>query len=357
LDLTVEVITKQEITKLLNDWYQEMRVQHVIKATKLKEEIDRKIDSIEEDQDVLIYYSLLDFRYKMLTGDFKADYDKPISEEQTNIFLKYYYHFFKFIYATEITNYSDAKEHYQLAEELLVNISDEAEKAEFNYRVAIFNYYISQPVLSIHYATKAQEFFVKNEGYEVKKGACKNLLGTACTILEQYELAEEYLLEALDIFSKANEDSLAIKVRHNLGLMYADQDLSEIAIRHLTEGYNKNPRIRAIYLLAREHYKLKKTQEASKYIEEGLKVCSEEYKHHLLVLKAKNDSIPVEESEGIFLPAIEYLKKREMWKDVIMYSEELANKWFDAGNESKAITYFRMSYKAKQILRKQGVLK
>jgi response regulator aspartate phosphatase H, N terminal len=68
--LTVEVITKQEITKLLNDWYQEMRVQHVIKACKLKEEIDGKINRIEEDQDVLVYYSLLDFRHKDINWRF-----------------------------------------------------------------------------------------------------------------------------------------------------------------------------------------------------------------------------------------------------------------------------------------------
>jgi tetratricopeptide (TPR) repeat protein len=356
-NLTVEVITKQEITKLLNDWYQEMRVQHAIKARKLKEEIDCKIDRIEEDQDLLIYYSLLDFRHQMLTGDFKADFTQPISEQQTNIFLKYYYHFFKFIYFMEIGNYSDAKNYYEIAEELLADIPDEAEKAEFNYRVAIFNYYVSQPVLSIHYAIKAQDFFAKHEGYEVKIGACKNLLGTACTILEQYEIAEEYLLDALDIFQKANEHSLVIKVRHNLGLLYADQDLSEVAIRHLTDVFNENRRIRATYLLAREHYKLKRTQEASKYIEEGMKSCSEEYKYHFSVLKAKNDNLPVGEAEGIFLSAIEYLKKREMWKDVIMYNKELANKWFDAGDKEKAITYFRMGYEAKQTLHKKGTLK
>ncbi|GGE79545.1 Rap family tetratricopeptide repeat protein [Priestia taiwanensis] len=355
--MTVEVITKQEITKLLNDWYQEMRVHHVIKARKLKEEIDRKINRMEEDRDILTYYSLLDFRYKILIEDFKADFDKPISEQQTNTFLKYYYHFFKFIYAIEIGNYSDAKEHYQLAEELLVTIPDEAEKAEFNYRVAIFQYYLSQPVLAIHYATKAQEFFFQREGYEIKMGACKNLLGTACTVLEQYELAEEYLLEALDIFKEANEDSLVIKARHNLGLMYADQDLSEVAIRHLIEVYKKNPRIRVTYLLAREHYKLKKTQKASIYIEEGLKFCSEEYNHHFLVLKAKNDRLSVEELEGIFLIAIEYLKKLEMWKDVHIYNEELANRWYDAGNELKASSYFRKSYEARQILKKMGALK
>jgi tetratricopeptide (TPR) repeat protein len=141
--LTLEVITKRDITKLLNDWYQEMRVQHVIKARKLKEEIDSKINNIEEDQDVLIYYSLLDFRHKILIGDFESGYNEPISEQETNSFLKYYYHFFKFIYFMEIGNYNEAKPYYERAEELLAEIPDEAEKAEFNYRVAVFQYLFS----------------------------------------------------------------------------------------------------------------------------------------------------------------------------------------------------------------------
>jgi tetratricopeptide (TPR) repeat protein len=355
--LTVEVITKQEITKLLNDWYQEMRVHHVIKARKLKEEIDRKIDRIEGNRDILTYYSLLDFRYKILIEDFKADFHTPISEQQTNTFLKYYYHFFKFIYAMETGNYSDAKKYCKLAEELLVTIPDEAEKAEFHYRVAIFQYYLAQPVLAIHYATKAQEFFFQREGYEIKVGACKNLLGMACITLEQYELAEEYLLEALDVFKDTDESLLIVKVRHNLGLLYADQDLSEIAIRHLTEVLRENRRIKATYILARENFKLNRTQEASTYIEEGLKLDHEQYNYHFSILKAKNNCVPIEELEGIIGQAIEYFKKQELWKNVYLYTEELANKWYDVGNESKASTYFRISYEARKTLKKLGALK
>jgi tetratricopeptide (TPR) repeat protein len=355
--LAVDVITKQEITKLLNDWYQEMRVCHVIKAKMLKEEIDEKINRIEEDQDVLIYYSLLDFRYKMLTGDFTADLNEPISHQHTNTFLNYYYHFFKFIYATEIGNYKNAKKHYTFAEELLEFIPDEAEKAEFNYRVAVFNYRLSQHVLAIHYATKAEEFFSKHKGYEIRTGACKNVLGLACNTLAQYELAEEYLLGALDMFKKANEHSLTTLVRHNLGLLYADQDLSSVAIRHFTDAFNEDKHVTTAYLLARENFKLKRTQEASVYIEEGLKCDDKEYNHHLSILKVKNDNLPIEELEGIILQAIEYFKERVLWKDIMTYTEELAIKWFEAGNNDKASTYFHISYEARQTLRKQGALK
>nr|WP_275583709.1 tetratricopeptide repeat protein [Priestia taiwanensis] len=293
----------------------------------------------------------------MLIGDFEASLSESIAEQQTDDFLNYYYHFFKFIYATELGDYNSAREYCKLAEELLVNIPDEAEKAEFNYRVSLFYYYISQYVLSIHYATKAQEFFSQHKGYEVKIGACKNTLGMACSSLKQYELSEEYFIDALDIFQKANDPVLISRVRHNLGLLYADQNLSEIAIRHFNETIEDYKYDRTTYLLAREHFKLNNLEEVEKYIEKGLKSCNKEYRHHFLILKAKSSSFDVQELEGITLQGIEYFKKQELWNHVQEYAEDLAIQWFDIGEGTRASIYFHMSYQAKEMLQKKGALK
>lgn len=355
--MSVQVVSKEEITKLLHDWYQEMRVQHVLKAGQLKKDIDSKIDKIEENQDILIYYSLLDFRYKMLTGNFEQDLISLGNLDKMDAFLKYYYHFFTFIYATEVGNYSDAKKHCELAEKLLIAVPDEAEKAEFNYRVSLFHYYVSQPLLAIHYATKAQEFFSKNKGYEVKTGACKNTLGMSCITLGQFELAEEYLISALDTFTKADEYASILKVRHNLGLLYADQDLSELAIRYLSEVFQEDLHIKTNYLLAREHFRLSHYEEVREYIEKGLKSCDKEYYYHFSILKALNEKWPVESLDLMISDAISYFKSQELWKDVQSYAEELAIKWYEVGNEGKASRYFYMSYEAKKILKKRGSLK
>lgn len=56
----------EQITKMLNDWYIEIRARHIGKAHKLKLEIDQKIHNIEEDQNLLLYYSLLDFRHQYM---------------------------------------------------------------------------------------------------------------------------------------------------------------------------------------------------------------------------------------------------------------------------------------------------
>ncbi len=73
-----------------------------------------------------------------------------------------------------------------------------------------------------------------------------------------------------------------------------------MAIRHLSEVNQKIPNhFKAIFLQAREHFKLGEKEVADGFIRKGLDVCkklkNEEYKHHFLILKGMNDNIPLEE--------------------------------------------------------------
>lgn len=45
----------EQITKMLNDWYIEIRARHIGKAHKLKVEIDQKIHNIEEECKTCFY--------------------------------------------------------------------------------------------------------------------------------------------------------------------------------------------------------------------------------------------------------------------------------------------------------------
>ncbi|MDQ0174662.1 Rap family tetratricopeptide repeat protein [Bacillus chungangensis] len=353
------VIAKEDITKLLNDWYVEIRSHHVIKARKLKEEIDKKINNIEPDQEILIYYSLLDFRYKILIEDFEHHLNEElVISEDTNKFLQYYYHFFKFIYATGIGNYSNAKKHCEYAEKLLESIPDEAEKAEFNYRASVFYYLIDQCVETVNCALKAKQFFSKNPGYEVKLAASENMLGMAYTALREFHLAEKHLIASINILQELDEKSLILKVNYNLGLLYADQNFSELAIRYLSESFEDEEKdYKTMFLLAREYFKIVKKEEVTTYIEKGLKVCNKEYIHHFNILKALNDQLPIEQLEEITKDAIEYFKSEDLWHYVKNYAKELAIGLFDKDNYKKSSGYFILSYKAEEKLLERGKLK
>lgn len=59
----------EQISKLLNRWYQEIRSRNIDNAHCLKEEINSIIHTNEADPKLLLYYYLLDFGYKYLVDN------------------------------------------------------------------------------------------------------------------------------------------------------------------------------------------------------------------------------------------------------------------------------------------------
>lgn len=124
----------------------------------------------------------------------------------------------------------------------------------------------------------------------------------ACTHLKEWGLAEEHFAAAMNQFQKIDEDYYILMVRHNFGLLYASQNLSELAIRYLFEVVEKKPKhYKAIFVKAKEHYKLKEHEIARELIEKGLEICNElklkEYQHRFMILEALNGDAPAEKFE------------------------------------------------------------
>ncbi len=72
--MSINILMHEAVMQQLNDFYQMMLSQQIIKATELKKEIDEKIEQIKhaeekenQNQNLLLYYSLLDLKYRMLT--------------------------------------------------------------------------------------------------------------------------------------------------------------------------------------------------------------------------------------------------------------------------------------------------
>ncbi|EJV74111.1 response regulator aspartate phosphatase [Bacillus cereus] len=371
--MSVLVKGNEQLTSLLNDWYQSMLSQQVLKATNLKKEIDEKISKLStepnqdcQDQNLLLYYSLLEFRYTVLTDslsiqknsfDTISDYDMP-----TDQFLRFYYHFFKAMHATFIANYTMAEEHYKQAEKILVDIPDEVEHAEFYYRIATFYHHTYNMLTSIEYANKSKEIFSKHEGYEVKAAFCNSLLGGCCIYLKQYEQAEEYLNSAIDLLKKNKEEDSLLYVRSTIGWLYSDQNMSTLAIRHLSEVTAKMPtHFKAIFLEAKEHYKLGEQSAASQLIDKGLQICrginNKEYTHHFSILNSLNKNIPLEELEKIIQEGIVYFEKEELWDYVVEYAELFATICRKLENHKKVSDYFHVCYQARRKSIEKGALK
>ncbi|WP_026677036.1 tetratricopeptide repeat protein [Fictibacillus gelatini] len=366
--MAVQAISKEQMMQLLNEWYQEIRSQNLIKSRQLKNQIEQKLQSMEHDptQTLFVYYSLLDSRYLMLINDLTSaektlqNIDLPLA--QTDDFITYYYYFFKAILTTKTGNYSDARQYYIKAENYLKYVDDEIENAEFNYKVAIFYYHIEQPLLATHYASKAKSLFEEKPGYEISAADCENILGLACISLKQFEEAEEHFIAALSIAEEKKHEKLSLTVRYNLGLLYADQNLSAAAINRLKFVYEKGVKLdKTTFLLAREYYKIGEPETAVAFVEEGLKHCeeanNEEYRIHLNILHKMNHSVEDTELESAVKEGIDYFNKEELWIYVQDYAEKLAVRFYNKNKAEKSNYYFYIAYEAKQKLLERGALK
>lgn len=144
--------------------------------------------------------------------------------------------------------------------------------------------------------------------------------------------------------------------------MYANQNLSSLAIRHLSEVTENMPNhFKALYLQADENIKLGETEIASQLIEKGLNICNElenkEYQYRFKISEKSNKLSDTLELETAILARFSYFRKEELWDCIEEYTERLANKFYAEENHLKSSKYFYMSNAARKKLLAKGALK
>ena len=363
--MNIQLKENEKVTQMLINWYYEIRKRNLEKSRKLKSEIEMHIQNLDNDQNVALHYALLSFRYEYLIDSLSIGKDSfnkiEEFEKPTDNLLSYYYHFFKAMHLTMTGDYNSAKNQYEEAEKKLQHISDELEHAEFYFKLSTFSCHNQQYVLALKQVSKAKDVFSKHRDYELNIGYCDNLYGLVCIHLKEYELAEEHLISALDMFKKHSDDHASLYSRHNLGFLYGSQNLSELAIRYLSEVNAKTPNnYKALFIEAREYYKLKNKETSNTLIEKALKICddlkNEEFYHRLMILKAMNNNLPAAKFEDIVLKGIDYFERERLHENIEKYEEALALKYYEEGNATKASEYFYSSSQSrKKALEKEGL--
>ncbi|MCY8277553.1 aspartate phosphatase, partial [Bacillus inaquosorum] len=117
-------IASEVVATALNDWYIAIKKQKVNESIKYYSEIKKQFDDMEEDQEVLAYYSLLEERHKMLLHSSRGEplqkhtyftEDNQAFIKKTNDKLEYNFYLFEAMYEAYNKNYDRAINLYGLA--------------------------------------------------------------------------------------------------------------------------------------------------------------------------------------------------------------------------------------------------
>ncbi|APT44890.1 Rap family tetratricopeptide repeat protein [Bacillus safensis] len=355
-----EKVASPLVAKMIGDWYGFIKKQNILNAEIKRKEIVIACENMEEDQNVLIYFSLIDARYKMMVQEFDGSKELlkqiDIKEKQkTDNMIQYYYYFFNGMYEFYKKRFSDAINYYHIAETRLRNVPDELERAEFNYQLAIAYYEIAQNHFSINHAKKALESYKSSDLQESRVATTLMVIASNKMDLNLFEQAESTFKDAINLATASNLDLPQALGYFNLGICYERQGKLQKALECLQNGLSvelkkphKTLHMRTNYMLARVLFQLDKKAEGLESYNESLMLANELADNAYIAKLNIIHSIYITGDEAQLDEALNVLKTHNLWSDATDLSimaarfykkqdnHKLASKYFDEGLESQA---------------------
>ncbi|GFM13037.1 aspartate phosphatase [Bacillus sp. A053] len=356
----------------INEWYTHIRQFHVAEAERVKLEVEREIEDMEEDQDLLLYYSLMEFRHRVM-----LDYIKPFGEDTSQLefsellediegnqykltgLLEYYFNFFRGMYEFKQKMFVSAMMYYKRAEKNLALVSDDIEKAEFAFKMAEIFYNLKQTYVSMSYAVQALETYQMYETYTVRRIQCEFVIAGNYDDMQYPERALPHLELALDLAKKEGNPRLISSALYNLGNCYEKMGELQKAAEYFeksvsickSEKFDNLPH--SIYSLTQVLYKQKNDAEAQQKYREGLEIARQ-YNDELFVelfqflhaLYGKN--IDTESVSHTF----QFLEEHMLYPYIEELAHDAAQFYIENGQPEKALSFYeKMVHAQKQIQR------
>ncbi|AKF30130.1 aspartate phosphatase [Bacillus amyloliquefaciens] len=356
----------------INEWYTHIRQFHVLEAERVKREVEREIEDMEEDQDLLLYYSLMEFRHRVM-----LDYIKPLKEDPSQPefsellediegnqykltgLLDYYFNFFRGMYEFKQKMFLNAMMYYKRAEKNLALVSDDIEKAEFAFKMAEIFYNLKQTYVSMSYAVQALETYQSYETYNVRRIQCEFVIAGNYDDMQYPERALPHLELALDLAKQEGNPRLISSALYNLGNCYEKMgDLSKAAEYFETsvsicrsEKFDNLPH--SIYSLTQVLYKQNTTAEAEKQYRLGLSIARE-YNDELFVnlFQFLHALYGKEMDNASVRRTFDFLEEHMLYPYVEELAHDAAKFYMKHGQPEKALTFYeKMVHAQKQIQR------
>ncbi|KYC87639.1 RapH N-terminal domain-containing protein [Bacillus velezensis] len=362
------------VTQKLNDWYTLIKNDQVEQAEHIRKEVEKELVNMEENQDALLYYQLLEFRHEIMLSymeskridDLNSAYEtiKEMEEQgQLTGMLEYYYFFFTGMYEFRRKELTTAISAYRIAETKLSEVEDEIEKAEFFFKVSYVYYYMKQTYFSMNYASRALKIFQKFDEYAVQTLRCQFIVAGNLIDSLEFERALQQFLNALEIAEHTKIDHLIGMSHMNIGICYEELKDYEKAAIHLNfsiKVFEKSEHsflTKALFALTHVYAKKDNVDLALKYFMKGKGEAEN-----------KNDKEYIEKFkilEGLYFShgeyelineAFSYLADRKMFADMENFATEIGDYFYQTGELKLSNEFYRMSIEARRKIKRGEII-
>lgn len=365
----MEKVLSSHVGVKINEWYKMIRQFSVPDAEILKAEVEREIERMEEDQDLLIYYQLMCFRHQLM-----LDYIKPSekrspsvsdlvdkienSNHQLSGMLQYYNAFFRGMYEFSKKEYIQAIQYYKIAERQLALVVDDIEQAEFHFKVAEAYYIMKQTHVSMHHIIKALDIYKQHEQYKVRQIQSLIVIAGNYDDFKRYDKSLEHLNTAFSIAEELADNMLIAKILLNIANTYdRQQKYTEAIIRYREVLDIITPRsidIKPITLfsLSWSLYKSSQHDEAAPLVEDGLKCSLERNDSLCLMLFKALKAIYINANEKAIQEVLDYFEEKQLYVYVEAFAQSIGLSSEKKGDFEKAAEYYRKALKAQNDIQK-----
>ncbi|MEC5227706.1 tetratricopeptide repeat protein [Bacillus inaquosorum] len=358
------------VTKKLNAWYTAIKNDRVEQAENIKQEVEVELENMEENQDVLLYYQLLEFRHEIMLSymeskgieNLTSTYEtiKEIEEQgQLTGMLEYYFYFFKGMYEFRRKELTTAISAYRVAESKLSEVEDEIEKAEFFFKVSYVYYYMKQTYFSMNYANRALNIFKDYDEYAVQTIRCQFIVAGNYIDSLEFEKALDVFFNSLDIAKNIKSEHLIGMSHVNIGICFDELEQYEEAAHHLEialeflERSNNSFLSKALFILTHVKAKQNDFKASLTYFKKG-RFFSRKNKDHEYVAKFKIlEGLYFSNGEyHLIKDAFAYFESKKMFADIENYAIEVGDFFHERGKLLLSNEYYRMSNEARRKIKK-----
>ncbi|MDQ0207518.1 response regulator aspartate phosphatase [Alkalicoccobacillus murimartini] len=195
------LIPAEEVGVICVKWYSCIVAQDYDEADALRLEATESIQNMFPDDKVIAYYSLIEYRHKLMKEGATSQLDESKLKNIKNLdpILTFYYYFMSGLGGFYKAHYKDAIRLYNKAESLLEHVADPFEQAEFYQRIGEGYYRIYQYTFAVSYIERALDIFKQDAIYIEKELDNRHLLAAITSERNQEREAEDQYLELIGV--------------------------------------------------------------------------------------------------------------------------------------------------------------